>query len=217
MLYLLDSDAAKKLCQYNLIADLATALRITLADFAVLPQLKFQLHVAKPDKSLKKLGSPEAVTQLKLLLENASEIEIGHVGAALMLTLNRPDIDSGEQLLFLALTENKDSGLVTGDKRALVALSKINDSQPLAALWVRIMCLEDALLLLATVGSFDSVSIKVRQRPDVDTAISLAFGRQTANTQEGVIEGLASYIRALQQSTNGTYKLGGTHLPLMYN
>lgn len=60
-MYLLDSDAAKSLCQYLLLDELALALECPLSDFAILPQLRFQLRLNKPDAALKKLGSQDAV------------------------------------------------------------------------------------------------------------------------------------------------------------
>lgn len=53
--------------------------------------------------------------------------------------------------------------------------------------------------------SFEFVSAKVRARTDVDSALSSTFGRSQASAQEGVIEALSSYVRALDRDTDGKW------------
>ena len=126
-MYLLDSDAAKSLCQYLLLDELALALECPLSDFAILPQLRFQLRLNKPDAALKKLGSQDAVVTAQRLVEAATEVQVVTDSANTILELNRPDIDSGEAILFAAVSQDEDDALITGDKRALIALSEISE------------------------------------------------------------------------------------------
>ncbi|MGL4316097.1 MAG: hypothetical protein ACRCTL_05745 [Pseudomonas sp.] len=208
-MYLLDSDAAKKICQYRLLYELAGALGCTLGDFAVLPQLKFQLRLATADKALSKLGSPEAVDLAKQLVAAASEVVVVADSANPLLQLNRPDIDSGEATLFAALHGDDESALVSGDKRAFVALSKVDGVPVVDALWARLICLEEALCLVLGHADFQEVSDKVRSVPTVDMAISIAFGRAQPNPIQDVMSGLQSYLTDLQANTGGKYLLPG--------
>lgn len=205
-LYLLDSDAAKKICQYHLLHELAGALGCGLESFAVLPQLKFQLRLANDGKALAKLGTDEAVDLARQLIGAATEVEILAESANPLLLLGRPDIDSGEVTLFAALHGN-DAELLSGDKRAYVALSKVEGVQETEALWARLLCLEEALYLIMRSTDFQLVSDKVRAKPCVDTALSIAFGRAAANTPEAVFEALLSYMQALAKDTGGRYIL----------
>lgn len=207
VLYLLDSDAAKKICQYRLLHELARALNCALGDFAVLPQLKFQLKLAKDDKALAKLGTQEAVDLARQLVADASEVEVVAESANPLLQLNRPDIDSGEATLFAALHGNEGAELVSGDKRAYVALSKVEGMPVVDALWARLICLEEALYLILGHADFQQVSEKVRARPDVDMSVSIAFGRAVAGPLETATEALLSYMRSLQTDTGGKYLL----------
>jgi hypothetical protein len=206
-LYLLDSDAAKKICQYRLLYELAAALGCALSDFAVLPQLRFQLKLANADRARDKLGSQEAVDMAGQLVEAASEVAVLVDAANPLLQLNRPDIDSGEATLFAALYGDNDSSLVSGDKRAFVALSKVDGVPVVDGLWARLICLEEALLLILQHAEFQKVSEKVRSVPAVDMAISIAFGRVHANPIHDVLNGLNSYLLDLQASTSGKYLL----------
>lgn len=203
-MYLLDSDAAKKICQYHLLHELAGALGCGLERFAVLPQLKFQLRLANDGKALAKLGNEEAVDLARQLIGAAAEVEILAESANPLLQLGRPDIDSGEVTLFAALHGN-DAELLSGDKRAFVALSKVEGVQETEDLWARLLCLEEALYLIMRSTDFQLVSDKIRAKPSVDTAVSIAFGRATANTPEAVLEALLSYMRALAKDTDGRY------------
>jgi hypothetical protein len=204
-LYLLDSDAARKLCQYELIEELIVVLGCTIGDVAVLPQLKFQLRLANDVKALEKLGTANAVDLAKRLIASAQEVEVSATSANPLLELNRPDIDTGEAILFAALSERSDSSLVSGDKRAFVALSKVNGVPMIDGLWARMLCLEEALLWLARDGDFPKVSERVRNRLDVDTSIGISFGRSTPAAQQTVIDALQSYIDHLKQQTSGKY------------
>lgn len=206
-MYLLDSDAAKKVCQYQLLHELTVALGSNLSEFAVLPQLKFQLRLNDHIKSLEKLGSHEAVSLAKLLIQQAAEVEIVAETANPILELNRPDIDSGEAILFAALYGSDSDSMLSGDKRAFVALSKINEIPQIEALWTRVICLEEAIYLILQVADFQEVSYKVRARPDVDISLSIAFGRSKVNTSDEVSEALFSNMKHLRSETNGKYIL----------
>lgn len=204
--YLLDSDAAKILCQYGLIEDLATALGISLSDFSVLSQLRFQLHVADPPKALKKLGTEMAVAQVKLLVSQASEVIVLVDSANYALLEGTPDIDGGELALFAALCENSSAGLITGDKRSLVALCKVGATIQDSFSWAQILCLEEALALLVEHFGWSYVSDRVRARPDVNIALSTVFGRSVAASEQAISEGLQSYLRDVQSRTSGKYQ-----------
>lgn len=204
-LFLLDSDAAKKMCQYHLLYELAAALGCGLEHFGVLPQLKFQLKLTKDDKALAKLGTEEAVSLARKLVAAAIEVEVAAESANPLLELNRPDIDSGEATLFAALHSHGDAALVSGDKRAYIALSKIDDVPVVDDLWVRLICLEEALHIIVQSAEFQVVSNKVRARPDVDMAVRLSFGSAAASPKEMVVEALRSYMRSLVADTGGKY------------
>ncbi|MCT8467540.1 hypothetical protein KZO85_03005 [Chromohalobacter canadensis] len=203
-MYLLDSDAAKKICQYCLLDELASSLSCSLNDFSVLPQLRYQLKINNPKKSLEKLGSQGALNEVSKLITHSSEVKISQDSANLLLKLDQPDIDSGEATLFAATHETGGS-LLSGDKRAFIAISKIDGSTILDTLWVRFICFDEAILLLVNNHCFNEVSSKIRSRPDVDTAISIAFGRSTPNDRDGTLAALTSYIGNLIADTYGKY------------
>ncbi|MBD9565274.1 hypothetical protein [Pseudomonas sp. PDM09] len=206
-MYLIDSDAARKLCQYQLIHELIRALDCRLTDLAVLPQLPFQLRLNNPPAALKKLGSEEAVELAKELVRHASLVEVRVEQSNYFLDVERPDIDSGEAVLFAAMYQSPSDCMVSGDKRAFVALSKIDNHAAVAGIWARLICLEEAIMLILEHGNFDDVSAKVRARNDVDKALSLAFGHSRTADHASVKEALNSFVADLQRETDGRWVL----------
>lgn len=205
-MYFLDSDAAKKICQYHLLHELAGALKCTLSDFVVLPQLRFQLKLVDDQKALSKLETAEAVELARLLVSAASEAVITINAANPILQLGRPDIDTGEAVLFAALSADEQSKLVSGDKRAFIALSKVDSLPVVDALWPRLICFEEAIYLILHHSDFDMVSAKIRARPDVDAAMGISFGRSIASPKISVIDALKSYMNDLSRNTKGKYQ-----------
>jgi hypothetical protein len=204
-MYILDSDAARTLCQYGLVEELAAALGVSLSDFAVLPQLKYQLKIGST-KAIEVLGSQQAVELADKLIEAALEVSVSTNSANLILLSDRPDIDAGELILFVALADNEKASMVTGDKRALAALSSITAVR-LLTLWPRLICLEEAIALLIAHSGLSLVSGKIRARPDVNVALTLAFGKSAPQSLGGVLEGLSSYVADVIVRTNTKYQI----------
>ncbi|MCJ0876951.1 hypothetical protein MRX33_05345 [Pseudomonas sp. JI-2] len=102
---------------------------------------------------------------------------------------------------------NDNAQLCSGDKRAFIALSAINDVPVVDILWARLICLEEAIYLILQSTDFQVVSDKVRAQPDVDMSIGIAFGRAVASSPDSVIEALQSYMRSLAEKTGGKYLL----------
>lgn len=202
---MLDSDAAKKICQYELLPEFLQALGCEVTSLAVLPQLKYQLKVKDDAKVLSRLGTIEAVTQIRQLVAAAHEVEVSVDMAIPVLELSGPDIDSGEAVLFAAMLTEAESRLISGDKRAYIALSKI-DGEPVDPLWARLLCFEEAIHIMIENVDFEQVSNKVRARLDVDTAMANAFGRSEASSCDSVVDALKSYISALAKDTGGKYQ-----------
>lgn len=198
---LLDSDVAKKIALYTLVDELEHGVGCALTDFAVLPQLRYQLRLGS-DKALARLGTPEAVAAAETLVANAGEVFLTPEAANYVLALNRRDIDTGEQLLFASILACPDDHLFTGDKRAMVAVAQIGG---IDAIWMSLSCFEHLMVRIVDTHDFDAISVKVRARPDADMAMSLVFGRTAAAAPASVAEGLQSYLSALANDTGGKY------------
>lgn len=116
-----------------------------------------------------------------------------------------PDIDGGELALFAALCENPSAGLVTGDKRALIALCKVTGPIEGRFTWAQILCLEEAMARLVAHFGLRHVSDKVRRHAGTNTAIEIIFGRTQPAKLQDVNRGFKSYLDDLVAETQGKY------------
>jgi len=207
MIYLLDSDAIKKLAQYDLLLELGIAYDSEPESFAVLPELKYQLHLGNHTKAVDKLGSQKSYEALNSFLARAKEVLVVATSAANeILELNQSNLDIGEQTLLAAMASSSDNQLISGDKRAFVAISKIVDCAAVESMWPRFICLEEALHAIIETSDFTIISSKIRSRPDVDSAMKMAFGVSAPSNQSSVIGALKSFIEHLTTNTNGLYQ-----------
>lgn len=206
-MYFLDSDVVRKTAQFNLFDELAYAYEIGLNSFAVLPELKYQLHIADKEKSIEKLGNEESYLSLYSFIDAAEEIDfIPSDAANKILELDQSNLDTGEQVLLAAVSSTENSKMISGDKRAFVAISKIEEFEPIDCLWPLLICFENALYKIIHMHKdFDNISEKIRKRQDADSALKIAFGVSSPSPIDSVIQALDSFIHDLIAKTSGKY------------
>lgn len=192
---LIDNDVIIKLAQYELIDKLLGCFKIEHSDVYILEELKYVAKLSDPVAGEKFFGSPEALMMAISFYEssNLAEIQSAEI-ANFIFSLERPDLDQGEQLLLGCLIENENAKLFSGDKRAIRAISKLKVEGIIDIGHHKLLVLEVAIHRLIGCVGFEYVSSKIRLRPDVDTAISICFGRTNPSSFESVLEGLSSYI-----------------------
>lgn len=202
---LLDNDVALKVASYSL-ADAALAVT-TVGDmppgmlgvgrFVVRGRLKRGSNVA---------DVPRARIAFERLLEAVQFIEPTDdelaIAADLEAEARRRDLelDSGESQLLAVVVRRSCQILITGDKRAIVAMAVI--APTFAA--ERIACLEQLMALIVDHAGIDVVRPLVCSEPRVDRAITSCFAcSRTAATRDDVAAGLSSYIGHLDRSAPG--------------
>ncbi len=206
-MYFLDSDVVKKTAQYDLFNELINSYESEAHHFYVLPELKFQLHIANKDKSVRKLGSEDAYAALSTFLDSAREIDIIPTGTANeILTLDQANLDIGEQTLLAAVSATDEAKMISGDKRAFISISKIGHLSSIDNLWPYLICFENAIQTIVLCHKpFGSISQKIRNRPDADNSIKIAFGVSSPANIDSVLQALESYINDLVSKTSGKY------------
>lgn len=202
MICFFDTDILLKLITFRLLKQSLTALGvISEKDVYVTPEAASKCRNSKHERTdfrqetlnqaldfLKKVaviskpGDPE---ELNLLLE----IEEG--------------MDAGETTLFLATRGETDFILLTGDKRALRALTNNFLSQELHNRHLkRVLCLEALILLIIRREGFVAIHEKLLMEQSCDKAIQKAL-LAGEGTERKFIETLESYIRRLEEETQG--------------
>lgn len=118
----------------------------------------------------------------------------------LRLTQDVPGIDAGEVALFAAGAACPDALIVTGDKRALVALADPSLAYAAERLHRRVLCLEQCLEAIMERHGLDLVVRGILLYRTMDSAIRCLVGEQ-GTTEANFRAGLISYVGHLRSQT----------------
>jgi hypothetical protein len=118
--------------------------------------------------------------------------------AAQQMTLS---LDIGESQLAAVFACRLLPWLLTGDKRAIMALEKLLDSEVrLARLSGRIRCLEQLVSAAVCSAGVEQIRSAICAEPAVDKALSICFSCNSPDVRsDQPLEGLASYISDLHK------------------
>lgn len=188
MQLLSDTDAFCKLSAIGLFKEAAVLLGGVPSEVARLPALP---HMLRRSKGLRKQLGDALADSLVPLADLQPLIRSAPPELAALLT-GKDNIDVGEVEL-LALTANENLLLVSGDKRALVAVSKVPEVVPL--LKGKVVCLEAVLLALCQKLGPDQVRAAVAPHRHIDKVFLVCFS--DGGTP---MECLGAYMKHLQES-----------------
>jgi len=113
-------------------------------------------------------------------------------------------LDSGESQLCAVLIARALPLLLTGDKRAIVALEQLIEiDNRLSALEGKVRCLEQLILLALSASNYAQFRAAVCRQPGVDKALAICFSCTLEQAAlEGITEGLKSHINNLRSHAN---------------
>ncbi len=197
---LIDNDALLKLARYGLLDEVVALFGCTPTDVCVLATAKYSLLPAR--NRLRFCEDEESAARLEAFLRTSKPLDAGAADPDLLDVLNPvQNIDAGEALLLAVGATNGDKLAITGDKRSLAALCSHDSVAHVSnALAGRVVSMEVLFSLLVD-HQFTHVQECVRSKPNVDKALSIAFGVTTPADLDSVREGLTSYIRHLRDVT----------------
>lgn len=200
MTLFIDNDALLKLAIYDLIDTALTMFNFQPGDIHVLATAKYALLPAK--NRLRHCKTEESAERLEVFLSKATKLNAESVDSEVLDALSaKPCIDPGEALMFAMATSDLDSNIITGDKRALAALHDGSGLESVRnALAGRVLCLE-LLFLFLVEGDFGRVQASVRSQPNVDKALTNAFGVSAQASLASVRAALNSYVQHLRHLT----------------
>lgn len=200
---LVDNDALLKAAHWNILSCVPSLLAVDWEQVAVLPQ--FPPRVTRAERKL--FASPDVAHSLALNLRRCTALPPPDPGTVAMLQ-GRPRIDVGEVLLLGALATSPDYTLLTGDKKALQALSDPELAPILNTFSGRILCVEQLLWhALETLGA-DALIERIRYWTPRDQTALAIFGRTDTKSAEQIREGLRSYVRWLDAQVPGLLMRG---------
>ena len=172
---LIDNDALLKLARYGLLDEAVALFECTPTDVRVLATAKYRLLPAK--NRLRFCKDEESAARLEAFLKTSNPLDAGLADPDLLDVLNAvPNIDAGEALLFAVGANNRDTLIITGDKRSLAALCSHDSVADVSkALAGRVVSIEVLFSMLAEY-QFTLIQERVRGKPDVDMTLNIVFG-----------------------------------------
>jgi len=192
MKLLMDVDALAKFSNWNLVAHVPGALGFDTSQCATVSSLRYraQQSVHKPDQKL--FHTPDAASQaLEIIGQMCPLASLDPMQLAPF--ENIVGIDPGEAILFAEVLANPETFVLTGDKRALRALSGL-EAGLRAGLSGRVVLIEQVLLRLLDQNDLEWVRRHVCPAKSLDKAVSAIMGSRCDANEESVRQGLASYI-----------------------
>jgi hypothetical protein len=110
------------------------------------------------------------------------------------------NLDTGESQLLAVLVMRRLSWLFTGDKRAIVSIESLLDSDAsLAVIAAKIKCFEQLLREMVTLNNVDEVRAAICAEPAVDRTLNICFGCKSPEISFTTVSaGLSSYIADLR-------------------
>lgn len=206
MQVLVDNDILLKGCSYGLIDEFLGTLAIKVNEAGVLASARY---VLRPRFRKLQVQFPEAAEVLfERILQQVVEIEPTEdeqsfaAELEFQAQLRQLSLDSGESLLISILVLRQVPLLLTGDKKAIIALDQMLDIVPrLNAIVGKILCLEQLLVSLLESGDYQEFTRAICAASAADKAISICFGCISGGvSKESCLHGLGSYLSNLRAS-----------------
>lgn len=197
---LVDNDIVIKASCYGLASHLLPPVCGSLEEVGVLGAVRY-VAIHRIKKMPLNGGHDGALQHLELFLQLVETVEPTdneeNMAADIEFAAQRAGVslDVGESHLYALSISRQISKIVTGDKRAIVALESILDSlHYLAPLCGRVLCLEQVVRAAINQTSAKTIFSSIRQQPVVDAALKNCAGCDDRTTESSITECLDSYI-----------------------
>jgi hypothetical protein len=194
---LVDVDALCKLAHWDLLSKLPTLLGVPLANTSTLTSARFraQNSLTKPDGKVFR-NVEAAHVALHAIGQMAQPLSLDPAASVGFADIQ--GIDPGEAVLFATLVSSTDVRLLTGDKRALRALSELLPDVR-AAVAGKIVIVEQVVEAALNTFGIDWLRERVCPWKHVDTSVSMIMGSRCDLSEQAVRENLASAIGEMRQ------------------
>lgn len=199
---LADNDVLLKAAHWGMLDYITTCTGIDWQATSALESLRFRTYRKDP----KLFHHPDIAEALKARLDLM--VPMSAPDASVVARLQGiVDLDAGEIALIAAACACEEALVMTGDKRALRALSQPGLEDINERLQGRVVCLEHLLRhVLDQVGA-DRLVEMISPYPGLDTAVRCVLPSGGRASEGEIREGLGSYLRDLERETRGMIRL----------
>ena len=201
---LVDNDVLFKAACYGFLRELIATVTL-VEQVGVLGAAWFVISKKITKTGLKKSGE-DVLHDLRDFLDGVETVEPTEaeqsMAAEFELAAQRlaVSLDPGESQLCAVLICRTMRLLITGDKRAIVAIDRlIQVDHRLAYLSGRVWCIEQLVLIMLSDGKVASVRKAICDESSVDITLAICFSCTSAKTDEAQVRaGLESYVKDLR-------------------
>ena len=200
-----DNDIVLKGAIYGLLPDFVKVLCQAHETVGILGAAKFVVS-SRIQRRVQSARHPFALEALAAFLRGALVVEPSAdeqmIAAELELVAQRTglSLDAGESQLCAIVIHRGVPLLVSGDKRAIIALDKLLDTEKrMHSILGKVKCLEQLIAVILTERGSARLRNAICSEPDIDKALSNCFSCNSQEVLEGsFLEGLNSYISAIR-------------------
>lgn len=211
-LYCIDNDIIQKLATFDLFEQTLDIFDASPTDINILLTAKYKFRRDWEKVKAGRHRNPEATVinyeKVVGLAETLPQIIDATIDTDLFIQLSAFDnIDQGEATLtahvakVLQKEDANDVFILTGDKRYLRALARVELPLIQESFTHRFWCLEQLMLKNIQENEFESIRDKVVPVRDCDKACKVAFGSGAYSTEGNAVAALTEYIEALRNET----------------
>lgn len=195
MQLLVDVDVLAKLAHWDMLAELPDFAGFQWDQMSTVASLQFRAQRAAASPDGKLFRTREAALAVSSALDLM--VPLPAVDPARLAAFqDASDIDAGEAILFALLDGIADRYVLTGDKRAVRALSRLPAARR-ALLEGRILILEGVFLQALALRGIEWMRERVCPSRELDKAIAIALGSRCDAPRTVVHTALYSYHREL--------------------
>ncbi|WP_293778434.1 hypothetical protein [uncultured Oxalicibacterium sp.] len=201
---LIDTDVLYKTSIYGLLNHLLADLPYKSESCSMLGAAKFMVG-KKLAKKPPTRGAEIALAEFADALKRISALEPSEEEISLAAELEfraqklALELDGGESLLCAVLLKRQCTYMMSGDKRAMVALGAMSDDDIANGMQGKFLCLEQVIEYLLSRLGYDVLKTAVCGEANADKAISNCFSCGSQNTDsDSCQQGLQSYIGDLR-------------------
>ena len=209
-IYCIDNDILKKLATFQLFDSTLEIFNATYNDVRILETAKYKFARSyKKFKAGRSRKSSDNVIRWEELIYLTKKLPyVQESDSSLLAQLSKfEDIDAGEAVLVSfavhLLKKETSAQILTGDKRFIKALAKVDSFSIQQCLANRIICLEQIIVENINYLIFETVRTKVVPVRECDTAIKVVFGSGFDTSEVNARSALDSYIADLRNESNG--------------
>lgn len=187
----IDVDAMAKLAHWKILPELPMLLSTTWDNTATLTSLEIRARRAASAPDNKLFHSVDAAT---LMLAILCKMKKPNTSTVISELVDTTAIDSGEAVLLSQVAGADENLFLTGDKRAISALAKLQVAEKFTG---KIIVVEQ--IILASLNVFGSGWLLDHICPfrDLDKMIQIVLGSDCNANEASIREGLTSYIKSL--------------------